>query len=127
MARNQDPVTDEEFDELRKEIDEQRDQLHEDLAENLGGDSDDYDGRRDVDDYGWSLVQKKQSPLDENTEIVGMDTRHGQPHLDKEYLPPDADGDKKEWLEDDYGFYRMRDYLLENWKTFADLHIYYNE
>ncbi|MGB9960769.1 hypothetical protein ACOZ32_00925 (plasmid) [Halobacterium sp. MBLA0001] len=42
-------MTDEEFDELRKEMDEQRDQLHEDLAEDLGGDSDDYDVRRDVD------------------------------------------------------------------------------
>lgn len=49
MARNQGPVTDEEFDELREEMDEQRDQLHEDLAEDLGGDSDDYDVRRDVD------------------------------------------------------------------------------
>ncbi|MCF2206061.1 hypothetical protein PNQ29_10000 [Halobacterium salinarum] len=42
-------MTDEEFDELHEEMDEQRDQLHEDLAENLGGDSDDYDVRRDVD------------------------------------------------------------------------------
>ncbi|MDL0128508.1 hypothetical protein [Halobacterium salinarum] len=81
----------------------------------------------DADNYGWSLVQKAESPLDESTEIVRLDNCHDHPHMDKEYLPPDADEDKKEWLEDDYGFYRMRDYLLENWKTSADLHIYYNE
>lgn len=86
-----------------------------------------YDPKVDADNYGWSLVQKAESPLDENTEIVGMDTRHGHPHLDKEYLPPDADEEKKVWLDDNYGFYRMRDYLLANWEGFADLHIYYNE
>ena len=56
-----------------------------------------------------------------------MDTRHGQPHLDKEYLPPDSDEDKKEWLDDGYSFRRMRDYLLANWQDDADLHIYYTE
>jgi hypothetical protein len=50
MARNQDPVTDGEFDELREKMDERGDQLHEDLAEDLGGDSSDYDVHRDVDD-----------------------------------------------------------------------------
>ena len=56
-----------------------------------------------------------------------MDTRHDQPHLDREYLPPDSEEDKKVWLEDGYSFQRMRDYLLRNWQDFADLHIYYNE
>jgi hypothetical protein len=43
-------VTDGEFDELREKMDERGDQLHEDLAEDLGGDSSDYDVHRDVDD-----------------------------------------------------------------------------
>jgi len=89
--------------------------------------SDDYDPVEDAENYGWSLVQKGESPLDENDEIVGMDTRHGQPHLDKEYLPPDSSEEKKVWLDDGYAFHRMRDYLLQNWQDFADLHIHYNE
>lgn len=50
MARDQEPVTDEEFDSLREEMSEQRDQLHEDLADDLGGDPDDYDVGRDLDE-----------------------------------------------------------------------------
>jgi len=88
---------------------------------------DDYDPSEDAENYGWSLVQKPESPLDDNDEIVGMDTRHGQPHLDKEFLPPGSDEEKKVWLDDGYSFQRMRDYLLQNWQKFADLHIHYNE
>ena len=88
---------------------------------------DEYDPAKDAVNYGWSLVQKAESPLDENDEIVGMDTRHGQPHLDKEYLPPDSDEEKKVWLEDGYTFERMRAFLLENWQDYADLHIHFNE
>lgn len=89
--------------------------------------SDGYDPAEDAENYGWSLVQKAESPVDENDEIVGMDTRHGQPHLDKEFLPPNVNEDKKVWLDDDYTYRRMRDYLLQNWKDYADLHIHYNE
>jgi ribosome-interacting GTPase 1 len=42
MARDQEPVTDEEFDELREKMAEQRAELHADLAEDLGGDPEDY-------------------------------------------------------------------------------------
>jgi hypothetical protein len=90
-------------------------------------DYEEYDPAEDAEDYGWSLVQKAESPLDENDEIVRMDTRHDQPHLDKEYLPPSSNEEKKEWLEDGYSYRRMRNYLLQNWQDFADLHIYYNE
>ncbi|SNZ18340.1 hypothetical protein SAMN06269185_3335 [Natronoarchaeum philippinense] len=90
-------------------------------------DGEDYDPEVDADNYGWSLVQKAESPLDENTEIVGMDTRHDRPHLDKEYLPPDVGEGDKVWLDEGYEFYRMRDFLLENWQGYADLHIYHNE
>lgn len=88
---------------------------------------DDYSPAEDAENYGWSLVQKAESPLDENDEIVRMDTRHDQPHLDKEYLPPDSNEEKKMWLDDGYSYRRMRTYLLQNWQDFADLHIYYNE
>lgn len=81
----------------------------------------------DAENFGWSLVQKAESQVDQNDEIVGMDTRHGQPHLDKEYLPPDSNEDKKVWLDEGYTYQRMRDFLLENWQDFADLHIHYNE
>jgi hypothetical protein len=90
-------------------------------------DSDDFEPEEDAENFGWSLVQKRESPVDENVEIVGMDTCHGQPHLDKEYLPPDVEAEKKVWLDDGYTFRRMKDYLLENWQKFVDAHIYYNE
>lgn len=86
-----------------------------------------YDPDEDADNYGLSLVQKAESPLDERTEIVRMDTCHGTPHMDKEYLPRDSDEDKKTWLDNGYTYQRMRDYLRANWKDFADLHIYHNE
>ncbi|MEF8826336.1 MAG: hypothetical protein V5A27_08380 [Halapricum sp.] len=85
-------------------------------------DFDDFDPAEDAENYGWSLVQGAESPLDETDEIVGMDTRHGQPHLDKEYLPPESDEQKKVWLEDGYSYRRMRDFLIQNWRDFADLH-----
>jgi len=87
----------------------------------------DFEPAEDAENYGWSLVQKAESPLDENDEIVGMDTRHDQPHLDKEFLPHDSEEEKKVWLDDSYSYQRMRDYLLQNWQGYADLHIYYNE
>jgi hypothetical protein len=90
-------------------------------------DYENYDPEEDAENYGWSLVQKAESPLDKNDEIVRMDTRHSQPHLDKEYLPPNSDEEKKVWLDDDYSYRRMRNYLLQNWQNFADLHIHYNE
>jgi len=88
---------------------------------------DEFDPAEDAVNYGWTLVQKAESPLDKNVEIARMDTRHGQPHLDKEYLPRGTNEEKKMFLEDGYSFERMRDYLLENWQKFADLHIHYNE
>ncbi len=63
---------------------------------------DNYDPADNAENYGWSLVQKAESPLDENDEIVRMDTRHGQPHLDKEFLPPDDENEKKVWLDEGY-------------------------
>ena len=87
----------------------------------------DYDPAEDAENYGWSLVRKPESPLDEHDEIVRMDTCHDQPHLDKEYLPPDSDRENKVWLDAGYSYRRMRDYLLQNWQAFADRHIHYNE
>lgn len=86
-----------------------------------------YNPKVDAENYGWSLVQKKESPLDENIEIVRLDTRHGQPHMDKEYLPLDSDENSKTYLDDGYSFRRMKRFLLANWTQFADLHIYHNE
>jgi hypothetical protein len=53
MARDQDPVTAEEIEELRAEMAEQREELREQLAEDLGGEPEDYSAERyfqDLDD-----------------------------------------------------------------------------
>ena len=56
-----------------------------------------------------------------------MDTTHEQPHMDLAYLPPDTVEERKVWLDDGYTYKRMKQYLLANWKTFADLYIRHNE
>lgn len=42
MARDQDPVSEEEFAAAKERLDELREQVREDLAEALGGDPEDY-------------------------------------------------------------------------------------
>jgi hypothetical protein len=46
MARDQEPVTDEEIEELREKMQAQREQVREDLAEDLGGEPADYDAQQ---------------------------------------------------------------------------------
>ena len=46
MARNQEPMTDEELAEAKESLDELREQVREDLAEDLGGEPEDYDATR---------------------------------------------------------------------------------
>lgn len=87
----------------------------------------DYDPDEDADNYGVTLVRKGSHPLEENIQIVRMDTTHEQPHVDLLYLPPDTDKERKIWLEDGYAYKRMKQYLLSNWKTFADYYIQHNE
>jgi len=81
----------------------------------------------DAEEYGVTLARSAAHPLQENTQIVRMDTAHGRPHLDRVYLSPDADEDTKVWLEEGYEYLRMRAYLLENWKVFVDRYILHNE
>jgi len=45
MARDSEPVTDDEIEAARGEMSEQRDEIREYLAEELGGDAGDYDSR----------------------------------------------------------------------------------
>ncbi len=85
-----------------------------------------YDPDVDADEYGVTLVRAASTPLEENTEIVRMDTAHGRPHLDQLYLPADASG-RKVWLEEGYEYSRMKRYLLANWKHFADRYIQHRE
>ncbi len=47
--------------------------------------------------------------------------------MDRLYLPPDSDEDRKEWLDDEYTYARMKAYLLANWKAFVDLYVHVNE
>lgn len=50
MARNKEPVNDEEVKALRKEMSEQREEIREALAEDLGGEPEDYDAERYLND-----------------------------------------------------------------------------
>ena len=43
MARNQEPVSEEEIETLREEMEEQRETIREALADDLGGEPEDYD------------------------------------------------------------------------------------
>lgn len=46
MARDQEPVTDDEIEAVREEIQEQRVEIRRDLADDLGGDPEDYDAEK---------------------------------------------------------------------------------
>jgi hypothetical protein len=50
MAPNQDPVSDEELEELAEEMDAQREEVREALAEDLGGSPEDYDAEKYLSD-----------------------------------------------------------------------------
>jgi hypothetical protein len=50
MARNQEPVSEEEIKALREEMDAQREEIREALAEDLGGRPEDYDAEEFLDD-----------------------------------------------------------------------------
>jgi hypothetical protein len=86
-----------------------------------------YDPDVDADGYGVSLAQSGSGPLEDNTEVVVLDTRHMGPHLDKRYLPPDADEEAKVEPSDEWDYSRMRQFLLTNWKEFVDCHLHYTE
>ena len=58
-----------------------------------------FDPDEDAEEYGVTLVRSSTHPLEDNIQIVRMDTTHGRPHLDRVYLSPDADEDTKVWLE----------------------------
>lgn len=46
MARDQEPMTDEELADAKESLEQLREQVREDLAEDLGGDPEDYDATR---------------------------------------------------------------------------------
>ena len=48
MARNQEPMTDEELAEAKENLEALREQVREDLAEDLGGPPEDYDATRQL-------------------------------------------------------------------------------
>jgi hypothetical protein len=50
MARNQEPVSEDEIEALREEMDEQREDIREALAEDLGGEPEDYDAEEYLND-----------------------------------------------------------------------------
>ncbi|PSP38402.1 hypothetical protein BRC71_06980 [Halobacteriales archaeon QH_7_65_31] len=50
MARNQEPVSEEEIEALCEEMDEQRGKIREALAEDLSGESEDYDAEEYLND-----------------------------------------------------------------------------
>lgn len=88
---------------------------------------DDYIPDEDAENYGVAVVRKGEGPLEDNQEIVRMDTAHGQPHMDHVYLPPDTAQERKTWLEDGYTYERMKQYLLSHWEEFANRYIRHNE
>lgn len=50
MARNQDPVNEDDIEALREEMDDQREEIREALAEDLGGEPEDYDAEEYLND-----------------------------------------------------------------------------
>lgn len=82
-----------------------------------------YDPDEDAHEYGVTLVRSAETPTGGNMEIVRMDNAHGQPpHVDNVYLPPDADGNEKTQLGEDWTYSEMRRFLLSEWRQYVDLY-----
>lgn len=89
-------------------------------------DGEDFDPNEDADAYGVTVARKTKSGS--NIEVVRMDTAHGQdPHMDRAYLPPGTEEDRKVDLDKGFTYTRMKRYLLSNWQEFADRYIDYHE
>lgn len=56
MARNQDPVSEDDIEALREEMDDQREEIREALAEDLGGEPEDYDAEEYLNDHAGEPV-----------------------------------------------------------------------
>jgi ClpP class serine protease len=56
MARDQEPVTEEEIQALQEEMDDQREEIREALAEDLGGEPEDYDAEKYLSDRAGETV-----------------------------------------------------------------------
>jgi hypothetical protein len=50
MARNQEPLSEEELEALQEEMDDQREEIREALAQDLGGEPEDYDAEKYLSD-----------------------------------------------------------------------------
>lgn len=85
-----------------------------------------YDPDTDANDYGISLARTGALPNESNEEVVRLDSRHGQPHLDREYLPPGANERTKVWLDESWTYSKMEAFLLANWNAFVDEDVRYN-
>lgn len=87
-----------------------------------------FDPDEDADSYGVVLGRVTTSPQAPNVEVVRLDTAHGQmPHLDRVYLPRDADGPRQVRLDQGYTYRRMKRFLLAHWKWFADRYRQYDQ
>jgi len=56
MARNQEPVSEDEIEALREEMNEQREDIREALAEDLGREPEDYDAEKYLNDHAGEPV-----------------------------------------------------------------------
>lgn len=55
----------------------------------------------------------------ENEEVVRMDTRHGTPHIDYEFMPSGHPA-RKETLDGRWPYSRMKRFLEANWRVYVD-------
>lgn len=86
----------------------------------------DYDPDEDADAWGASIARRIVYTDEEDRvvhteyeEIVCMDTRHGDPHIDREFLPPDHDG-RKVWLDGEWPYSEMKRFLEAHWMEYVD-------
>jgi hypothetical protein len=74
------------------------------------------------DEWCVSVVRSESAA---NTNVVRIDTDHGEPHLDKPWLPPAQRN--KDWLGSDFTVDDAIDHFTEEWRVYAWRYAYYRE
>lgn len=86
-----------------------------------------FDPDLDAEAYGVTLARSTPGPRVETVEVVRLDTAHGDPHVDRLFLPVDTNQARKRWLTGSWNYDRMRQHILENWQDYVDRYLVYRD
>lgn len=85
-----------------------------------------FDPASDAVEYGVALARIRAHKT--NIEVLRLDTAHAEkPHITLGFIPPDEEFERRQELDDHWGYGNMKRFVLAHWVDFADGYIYYNK